>query len=311
MPTTAGAEATPMPTDPEGPTERLSWVRLGILVLVLAAIGVVGFGSVQRAVANERPRAKSWNVPYVDVTLTPTYQFQDPAENPARDVALGFVVADPDEPCTPSWGGYYGLDAAGDELELDRRIDQLRSAGGDAMISFGGQANRELALACTDPEALESAYREVIERYDATTIDLDIEGPAVDDTASLERRARALAAVQQEFRADGRELDVWLTLPVAPSGLTEAGLAVVETTLQGGVDLLGVNVMTMNYASESEPTEDMLRASQDAVDATAAQMRRLYRRLDVTLNETERWARIGATPMIGQNDIDGEVFSTA
>ncbi len=30
---------------------------------------------------------------------------------------------------------------------------------------------------------------------------------------------------------------------------------------------------------------------------------------DIQLSETERWARIGATPMIGQNDVDGEVFT--
>jgi chitinase len=310
MPSTAAADATPTPATPEGPTERLSFVRLGIVVLIVLAVGVVAFGGVQRAVANERPRAKSWNVPYVDVTLTPTYQFQDPEENPARDVALGFVVADPDDPCTPTWGGYYGLDAAGDELELDRRIAQLRSAGGDVMISFGGQANEELAFACTDQDALEAAYREVIERYDATTIDLDIEGPAVDDRASIERRATALGSVQEQLEADGHELDVWLTLPVTPDGLTDAGLGVVEGTLNGGLDLLGVNLMTMNYG-DGDAADDMLSASQDAVDATATQLRRLYQQLDMTMNETERWQRIGATPMIGQNDVEGEVFTLA
>ena len=64
----------------------------------------------------------------------------------------------------------------GDDLELDRRIAQLRAAGGDIMVSFGGQANDELALACTDEAELTDAYRDVVERYDATSIDLDIEG---------------------------------------------------------------------------------------------------------------------------------------
>lgn len=306
--TAPAADATPPVAAPEGPTERLSWFRLGIVVVIVVAVGAVAFTGVTRAVAGERPRVPSWNVPYVDVTLTPTYQFQDPKANPARDVALGFVVADPASPCEPSWGGYYSLDAAGDQLELDRRIAQLRSAGGDAMISFGGQANQELAVTCTDVAALETAYRNVIDRYDATTIDLDIEGDAVGDTESVTRRATALAAVQKALEADGHQLDVWLTLPVSPDGLTADALAVVERTMKDGLDILGVNVMTMDYGT-GETSPDMLALSQDAVDATAAQMRQLYVRMGITKNATARWAAIGATPMIGQNDIDGEVFS--
>jgi chitinase len=64
--------------------------------------------------------------PYVDVTLTPTYAFQDPAANPFSGVYLGFVVADPSSPCTPSWGGSYTLDAAESTLNLDERISQVR-----------------------------------------------------------------------------------------------------------------------------------------------------------------------------------------
>ncbi|HPU39475.1 MAG TPA: chitinase [Microthrixaceae bacterium] len=297
-------EATPSTT--EGPRERLSFARLGILMLVIVAVVGVAFVGTRRAVADGRERANSWFVPYVDVTVTPTYQFQDPRQNPARDVALAFVVADPASPCTPSWGGYYGLDKAGDQLELDRRIAQLRAAGGDVTISFGGQANTELAVACTDPTALRAAYKSVIERYDATTIDLDLEGDAVTDTAAIERRNAALAAVQKQLAADGRQLDVWLTLPVAPSGLSAEGLSLVRSTMQSKLKVLGVNVMTMDYG---DGTSDMLTASRDAVDATATQLRRLSKELGLDRSETKLWASIGATPMIGQNDIDDEVFS--
>ncbi len=190
----------------------------------------------------------------MDVTLTPTYQFQDPTSNPARDVALGFVVADPSDPCTPSWGGYYDLDEAADELELDRRIAQLRAAGGDALVSFGGTGDEELAVACTDPDALRDAYRTVIERYDATTIDLDIEGAALSDSASIERAGhgagRAAGAAARRRPSAGRLADP----AVSPDGLTADGLAVVEASLDAGLDVLGVNVMTMNFGSESEPT---------------------------------------------------------
>lgn len=297
-------DATQRPA--EGSKERLSFARLGILVLIIVAVVGVAFVGTRRAVADGRERASSWFVPYVDITVTPTYQFQDPRQNPARDVALAFVVADPTSQCTPSWGGYYGLDAAGDSLELDRRIAQLRAAGGDVTISFGGQANSELAVACTDQKALQDAYRSVIERYDATTIDLDLEGDAITDVAATDRRNTALAAVQKELAADGHQLDVWLTLPVAPSGLNADALSLVRSTMQSKLKVLGVNVMTMDYG---DGTTDMLAASRDAVDAAATQLRRLGKELGLDRNETKLWASIGATPMIGQNDVNDEVFS--
>ena len=155
------------PTSRQRPDRATVVVRLGIVVLIVGRRRRSAFTSAcARPWPTPEPRAKSWSVPYVDVTLTPTYQFQDPQSNPARDVALAFVVADPDDACTPSWGGAYTLDQAGDDLELDRRITQLRAAGGDVMVSFGGQANEELAVACTDQAALDDAYRAVIERYD-------------------------------------------------------------------------------------------------------------------------------------------------
>ena len=306
----AGSTAGPAtPVEPEGPTERLSLVRVGILLLVAAVVLGVAFTGVRNAVANAQPRAKSWSVPYVDLTLTPTYQFQDPQSNPSRDVALAFVVADPRKPCQPSWGGAYTLDRAAESLELDRRIEQLRAGGGDVMISFGGLTNTELAVACTDPAALEDAYRSVVDRYDATVIDLDIEGDALADTGANERRVAAVAALQKERRAAGKTLDVWLTLPVSTSGLTADGQAIVRSNLQGGVELLGVNAMTMNFGDAQHPTGNMLSASKGALQATADQIGDLYEETGTSLDEAKRWARVGATPMIGQNDVDGEVFT--
>ena len=298
--------------EPEPPAERLSWLRLGILVLVLAGLGVGGTTAVLRLREAAGPTAKSWAVPYVDVTLTPTFEFQDPAANPANDVALGFVVADPKDGCAPSWGGAYTPDEAAASLELDRRISQLRAAGGDVMLSLGGLNNSELAVACTDQARLTDAYRQLVRRYDVQTLDLDVEGTAVADQASLRRRAAALAALQAEREAAGATLAVWLTLPVAPDGLTADGVNAVRTTLAGGVSLRGVNVMTMDFgAAAGSSSPDMLELSTRALEATHKQLSDLYLRLGVQLTSPQVWSRIGATPMIGQNDVDAERFTVA
>ena len=141
--------ADPNWVEPAPPVERLSWLRLGFLILLLGGLGAGGTFAVLHVRDTAGPTAKSWAVPYVDVTLTPTFEFQDPAVNPANDVALAFVVADPKDGCAPSWGGAYTPDEAAGSLELDRRISQLRSAGGNIVLSVGGVANTELAVACT------------------------------------------------------------------------------------------------------------------------------------------------------------------
>lgn len=305
--------ATPggQPDDEQPVARRLSWTRLGLLSLVVALVAGGSFVSVTDAVGRTNPETLSWSVPYVDVTLTPTFQFQDPSANPARTVALAFVVADPEDDCAPSWGGYYSLDQAGSDLELDRRIDQLRSAGGDVMVSLGGQANDELAVACTDTDDLTEAYRDVVERYDLSAIDLDVEGTAVADQRAASRRAEALATVQREREADGSPLAVWLTVPVAPTGLTAEAVDLVRTTLAGGVELTGVNVMTMDYGDAKPASQSMMAATEQAIRSTVAQVRDLYEEQGTRLSDAQAWARVGATPMIGQNDVDGEVFTLA
>ncbi|WP_250028793.1 chitinase [Paractinoplanes maris] len=313
-PVAARAEYDPLADpdwqEPEPPRKRLSWTRLGVLVLALGLLGAGGTFEVMHLRNTAGPTAKSWAVPYVDVTLTPTFQFQDPTANPANDVALGFVVADPKSPCAPSWGGAYTLDGADTSLELDRRIDQLRQAGGDITLSLGGLNNSELAVACTSPAKLTAAYRQLVKRYDVRTLDLDIEGAAVADRASLKRRVAAVAAVQKEREKAGKPLAVWLTLPVAPSGLTDDGVGVVRGMLEGGVALRGVNVMTMDY-NNGDARPDMLALSLSALGNTHKQLSDLYLRLGQKLTSPQVWSRIGATPMIGQNDIDNERFTLA
>src|SRR5439155_12953991 len=105
----------------------------------------------------------------------------------------------------------------------------------------------------TDPSALQAAYQKVIDAYHLTQLDFDIEGGAVADHASIDRRSQALAALQHDAAAAGRSLQVWLTLPVLPTGLTADGLYVVQSALRYGVNLAGVNGMAMDYGDGATP----------------------------------------------------------
>jgi chitinase len=299
----------PMPDPPRG---RLSPVRVMLFVLILAGLAVGG-----ALVARHRSgagagarRAAPWFAPYVDVTLTPTYPFQSPSADPVSSVFLGFVVSrSAAAPCTPSWGGYYTLAGAQTALDLDERIAQLRAQGGSPMISFGGQANTELAVDCTNAAALQAAYLAPVRRYDAAAIDLDVEGASLADVAADARRAQAIAAVQRQRARAGSRLGVWLTLPVSDQGLTAAGVAAVRAMLAAHVTLSGVDAMAMDYGPGQGAAHGMFPVIRSSLFAVHAQLQAIYEAAGTTLSTAAAWRHLGVTVMIGQNDVPGERFT--
>ncbi len=311
-PSRGSGQALDDPQEPEGPQTRLSPLRMLIALIVVAALAAGTYWWVRdsRTKAKESAVAAhesaAWFAPYVDTTLTPALQFQDPAVSPARQVILGFVVADPKSACSPSWGGFYSLDGAADQLNLDRRIAQLQNEGASAVVSFGGQANSELAVSCTDTRKLTSAYEYVVKRYSLSTVDFDIEGAAQGDQASLVRRAQAIAIVQKAAAAAKSPLNVWLTLPVEPDGLQSDALNVIKAMLDNGVTLAGVNVMAMDFTSAPQ---GMYSAITGSLNATHRQLTSLLR--NEKLTSAQIWNRIGATVMIGQNDVAGQIVTVA
>ncbi|HAM25256.1 MAG TPA: glycosyl hydrolase family 18, partial [Microbacteriaceae bacterium] len=158
---------------------------------------------------------------------------------------------------------------------------------------------------------LAAAYASVIDRYKVTTIDLDVEGANLSDSAANQRRAAAIAIVQKERRSQGKNLAVWLTLPVSPTGLAQDGQSAVRDTLAKHVDLAGVNAMTMDYGSSLPAGTSELQGATQALTATQRQLGVLYRQSGTRLSDKTLWGKIGATPMIGQNDVQSEVFTLA
>ena len=67
--------------------------------------------------------------------------------------------------------------------------------------------------------------------------------------------------------------------------------------------------MTMNYGESRSPRTGMLEATQDALIATAAQVRDVWSEQGLELSEAASWAHVGATPMIGQNDVPEDLFT--
>ena len=55
----------------------------------------------------------------------------------------------------------------------------------------------------------------------------------------------------------------------------------------------------------------MAKLAENALNATAGQLADLYPEYGIQLRSQQIWQRLGATVMIGQNDIQGENFTVA
>ena len=243
--------------------------------------------------------------PYVDLGEYPTPSLPGiVAASGLKQLSLAFII-NGTTPCTASWFGDYNTSTGWDAAD----IAAVKAAGGDVRVSFGGENGTELAQSCTDVPSLTAQYQQVVNEYSLDWIDFDIEGGAVADHASIDRRSAAIAAVQAAQRAKGRNLKVSFTLPVLPSGLTADGLYVLQSAAAAGVTVSDVNVMAMDFGDSEapNPSGQMGTYAIDSAEATEAQVKSVW----PSLTDAQAYAMVGVTPMIGQNDESDEVFSLA
>ncbi|WFB09386.1 cellulose binding domain-containing protein [Streptomyces sp. LX-29] len=230
--------------------------------------------------------------PYVDTSLHPAYDLLGTAKKTGvKTFNLAFVTSGGD--CTPKWGGVTDLGADA----VAKQIGELRKAGGDVRVSFGGAAGSELGLVCSSASELAAAYGKVVDAYKLTKVDFDIEGGALPNTVANTRRAKAIAQLQKKHPG----LDVSFTLPVMPTGLTQDGVNLVEDAKKNGVAVSAVNIMAMDYGSSF--TGDMGQYAIEAATATQAQVKGV-----LGLSDAAAWKAVAVTPMIGVNDVAVEVF---
>ncbi|MFD0023219.1 cellulose binding domain-containing protein [Streptomyces sp. NPDC058382] len=230
--------------------------------------------------------------PYVDTSLYPAFDLTGTAtKTGVKEFNLAFITSGGS--CAPLWGGVTGL---GDD-QVASQIGDLRAAGGDVRVSFGGASGSELALNCTSADDLAAAYGKVVDTYKLTKVDFDIEGGALPDTAANSRRSQAIAELQKSHPG----LDVSFTLPVMPEGLTQPGVDLVADAKKNGVDVGAVNIMAMDYGASY--SGDMGEYAIQAATATQAQIKGV-----LGLSDADAWKAVAVTPMIGVNDVSTEIF---
>lgn len=232
--------------------------------------------------------------PYADMTNN---------QEPMLDQAIGsaglkaftaaFVIG---SGCTPIWGDT--LPVANDPT-VSGEIGRATSAGAMPIVSFGGEGGVELAQSCTDLGQVTAGYQGVIDQFHLTHIDFDVEGAAIADPDSVNRRFQAISALESANPG----LVVSVTVPVMPDGLDGNGQTFLKAAKADNARIDLVNVMTMDYYGSWDGSPTMGAYATRAASATLDFVRTLW--------PSDGYANIGITPMIGQNDDAAEVFTEA
>ena len=124
-----------------------------------------------------------------------------------------------------------------DDQVVLNKVKQIRAAGGDVSVSFGGYNGNALGHACSDLNSLVNAYQAVIDKYSLTNIDFDVENGNLGDVTGENKRFQAIKILKQKAKAKGRELFVTLTLPSTTVGLSELGRSEIKRGVDDGAQI--------------------------------------------------------------------------
>jgi chitinase len=228
--------------------------------------------------------------PYVDLSAASADMLDTAiAQGGVNSYTAAFVIG---SGCTPIWGDTLGIDNS----TVNARIARAEAAGAKTIISFGGAGGAELGQSCTNQSSLQAAYQSVINKYKVNHLDFDIEGAAIADPGSVDRRFKAIKGLQ----AANAGLSVSVTIPVLENGPDGNGSTFLRAAATNGVKLDIINAMVMDYG---HAVSDMAGAAETAAAGTLSAAKAAG--LGVT------YANIGITPMIGNNDSAGEVVTQA
>jgi hypothetical protein len=216
------------------------------------------------------------------------------AESGARYLNIAFLETDKPGSCDAYVNG-----VPGNTQYLDS-VAKIKAMGGAVIPAFGGayagETGTEIADSCTDVNAVAAAYEKAVTTYDATRLDMDVEGDSLTNEAAIDRRNKALHLAQQWAAERGRPLQVVYTIGAGPTGPIDDGIKLVRNAIANGVTVDIVNIMTFDYYDDKQHN-----MAADTRTAAAGLVRTLH---DLYPTKTPRqlWAMVGITEMIGLDD---------
>ncbi|WP_329415332.1 carbohydrate binding domain-containing protein [Streptomyces sp. NBC_00704] len=188
--------------------------------------------------------------------------------------------------CNPMWDGNRAL-AGGVDQSV---INQVRSAGGDIVPSFGGWQGSKLGANCSSASALAGALQKVIDAYSLKAIDMDIEN--TDEFENEAVQARILTALKT-VKANNPGLKTIVTFGTTTTGPTYYGNRLIEQAKSLGADIDVFTIMPFDFGGGS----DMYGNTVNATEGLKNKLKSTFGWDDATA-----YAHIGISGMNGLSD---------
>jgi chitinase len=127
---------------------------------------------------------------------------------------MAFILADGG--CIPGWNG---TDPVPGDTQVAAVINEVRSRGGDVIVSAGGYNGTKLGQACGTAAATAAAYQEVVSTYGLHALDFDLEEPEIENTAAINNELGAAQILQR----NNPGLFISITMPSIATGANYFG----------------------------------------------------------------------------------------
>ncbi|MEU0006858.1 carbohydrate binding domain-containing protein [Streptomyces sp. NPDC006314] len=188
--------------------------------------------------------------------------------------------------CTPAWDGSRALTGGVDQAA----IDQVHSAGGDIVPSFGGWQGSKLGANCSSASALAGAIQKVIDAYGLKAVDMDIEN--TDEFENEAVQAKILTALKT-VKANNPGLKTIVTFGTSTTGPTYYGNRLIEQAQSLGANVDVFTIMPFDFGGGSDMYGNTVKATEG-----------LKNKLKSTFgwDDATAYAHIGISGMNGLSD---------
>jgi GH18 family chitinase len=174
--------------------------------------------------------------------------------------------------CTPAWDGWRPLQGGVDA----QAIANIRSAGGNVIPSIGGWSGNKLGPNCSTPQALANAYLQVINAYNLSVIDVDIENTDEFENATVQDRILNALRIVKQTRPSVRTIITFGTTTTGPNFWGQR-LITRAAQLRANIDVFtimpfdfnGHSNMFQNTVNAAEGLKNRLKSAFGWSDATA------------------------------------------
>ena len=133
----------------------------------------------------------------------------------AKAFDMAFILAD-NGSCTPAWNG---TDPVSSDTQVASVINEVRSDGGDVIVSAGGYNGTKLGQVCGTAAATAAGYQQVINAYGLHAFDFDLEEPEIENSTAIASELGAAQILQR----NNPGLFISVTIPSTATGANYFG----------------------------------------------------------------------------------------